>query len=271
MTTVVVGQDTDPPLHKSFVSGEAIVFSTPRPEGTGVNQDAVDLFERTHTAGVIAVADGVGGAAHGAKASHAAISAVRKKLRGASDAQSMRTAILNGIEYANRQVKIIGSGAATTIAVLQINGARVRPYHVGDSGVLIVSQRGSLKYNTIDHGPVGYALEAGILDEHEAMHHQERHVISNYVGSDAMRIELGATLTLGVRDTALLATDGLFDNLFLSEIVEIIRKGPLMEAAENLITQSRNRMHHESPKEPGKPDDLTFVLYRRRQHLRPVA
>ena len=79
-----------------------------------------------------------------------------------------------------------------------------------------------------------------------------------------MRIELGATVTLAQRDTIVVASDGLSDNLHLDEIVGVVRKGPLGQAVDALATLGRKRM--ETPEEgaPSKPDDLTLVALRRR-------
>jgi PPM family protein phosphatase len=74
---------------------------------------------------------------------------------------------------------------------------------------------------------------------------------------------VGPVLQLAVRDTVLLATDGLFDNLFVDEIVETICSGPLAAAADRLIERVRVRMHGEAAADkPCKPDDLTVVLFR---------
>ena len=78
-----------------------------------------------------------------------------------------------------------------------------------------------------------------------------------------MRIEFGSPLELASRDTALLASDGLFDNLNPSEVVEIVRAGPLDRAASELAGRATERMHDPAPHHPSKPDDLTFILYRR--------
>ena len=45
-----------------------------------------------------------------------------------------------------------------------------------------------------------------------------------------MWLEKQEGIELAARDTVLLGTDGLWDNLFLSEIVELIRAGELIEA-----------------------------------------
>ncbi len=150
-----------------------------------------------------------------------------------------------------------------SFAAIELNEHTARPYHVGDSVIIIVGQRGRLKLQTVAHSPVGFAVEAGLLDPDEALHHHERHFILNSVGSAEMRIELGAPIALARRDTVLLASDGLTDNLRLDEIIATIRKGPLDQAARKLAALARERMTTSRSGLPSKPDDLTILLYRR--------
>ena len=79
------------------------------------------------------------------------------------------------------------------------------------------------------------------------MHHDDRHLVSNMVGSSDMRIEVGSPILLASRDTALLATDGLFDNVHPDEIVEIVRAGPLERAAAALAGLAAKRMTEPTP------------------------
>ncbi|MFQ5790919.1 MAG: PP2C family protein-serine/threonine phosphatase, partial [Acidobacteriota bacterium] len=120
---------------------------------------------------------------------------------------------------------------------------------------------------SIPHSPVGYGVESGFLDEKEAMYHQERHVVSNVIGAPGMRIEVGPTIEMARRDTLLLATDGLFDNLHTDEIVGLIRKGGLARAIKALAESSSDRMRNGGDDMPSKPDDLTCILFR----LAPAA
>jgi serine/threonine protein phosphatase PrpC len=105
-------------------------------------------------------------------------------------------------------------------------------------------------------------LEAGWISDDDALHHEERHLVSNMVGSPQMRIDVGPMVTLRPRDTLLVATDGLFDNAGLSEIIELIRKGPLTGAGESLAGSCHCRMLQPQQGEPSKPDDLSLVLFR---------
>jgi serine/threonine protein phosphatase PrpC len=107
-----------------------------------------------------------------------------------------------------------------------------------------------------------------MLDESEALHHDDRHLVSNVIGDTHMRIEIGSPLRLAARDTVLLATDGLFDNVRADEIVEATRCGPLAQVAHSLAQHGLQRMLEPSVGHPSKPDDLTYLLYRPRSGAR---
>ncbi len=73
-------------------------------------------------------------------------------------------------------------------------------------------------------------------------------------------MSIGTAIAMQARDTLLIATDGLFDNLHKDEIIQIIRKGPLQDSAERLRQQATRRMLDKV--NPYKPDDLSFILFR---------
>jgi PPM family protein phosphatase len=251
-----------------FAGGTAAVFTTRSPGKSTPNEDVAALLPVTSEAGVLAVADGVGGHAGGERASRLAIETIRQRLLdsvaspASGEADQLRGTILDGIEAANRVVLDLGTGAATTLALIEIQGRTVRPYHVGDSVILLTGQRGKLKMQTIAHSPVGYAVEAGLMNEADAMHHEDRHVISNVIGSNQMRIEIGPPIEMAPRDTLVIASDGLVDNLLPDEIVEFVRSGPLLESLSTMITEAQRRMSAKSDQAPSKPDDLTVIAYR---------
>jgi serine/threonine protein phosphatase PrpC len=77
-----------------------------------------------------------------------------------------------------------------------------------------------------------------------------------------MRIEIGPSIEMASRDTLVIASDGLVDNLLPSEIVEFVRSGPLDEAVGDLVAEARRRMTEKNGDAPSKPDDLTVIAYR---------
>lgn len=261
---LIGGTDMETPATLRFAGGVLSYFTHRAPDKTGGNQDALGLIPWGDAGGVLVVCDGLGGLPAGAQASLLAVQCLAECISEtpAGNGGGLREAILDGIEHANRAIGALGLGAATTLALIEIQGRSARAYHVGDSMILVTGQRGRIKLQTVSHSPVGYAVEAGFLDAAEAMHHEERHLISNMLGSPAMRIEMGTPIELSPRDTLLLASDGLFDNLHLPEIVERMRCGPINAGAKRLWAESLERMHSPASDLPSKPDDLSFILYR---------
>lgn len=241
----------------------AFIFSRKSPAKESANEDSVMILSCNKNIGVLAITDGMGGLPGGAQASAEALKQLQKRVAAScNESGDLREAILNGVELANQSIINFSTGSATTLVVAEINGSTIRPYHVGDSVLLIVGQRGKIKLQTVAHSPVGYAVEAGVINEQEAMFHHERHLVSNFLGTKEMRIEIGSPIELAPKDTLLLASDGLFDNLTLAEITEVIRKGHLADAANNLISNCEYRMLNKIENLPSKPDDMSFILYR---------
>jgi serine/threonine protein phosphatase PrpC len=148
--------------------------------------------------------------------------------------------------------------------VVQLENGEARPYHVGDSQILMVGGRGKVKLLTTSHSPVGYAVQAGMLEEHEAIDHEERHLVSNYLGSAEMHVEMGSGRRLSDRDGLLVASDGVLDNLLLDELVGLLKSGPAEKAAAKIAELASERMREPRDGKPHKPDDLTLVVFSRR-------
>ncbi|WP_405239891.1 PP2C family protein-serine/threonine phosphatase [Lentisalinibacter orientalis] len=259
-----VEEDSGEILTAQAAGGEAVAYCRRSPDKETGNEDTLAVIPLAGDTVVLAVADGAGGLPAGQRASRTAIRTVIESLKAVSDpAVMLRTAILNAMEEANAAVMALANGSATTLTVVSVEGRLVRPYHVGDSAALVTGQRGRLKMQTIAHTPVAFAVEAGFLDEVEALYHAERNLVFNFLGTADMRIEVGAELELAPRDTLLLASDGLTDNLHLAEIVEIARKGPAAETLAQLADYARERMLTPEAPTPSKPDDLSIILFRK--------
>lgn len=244
--------------------GSLFAYSRPAPEKSTDNEDSVAAIPFGPDAAVLVVADGAGGLPAGRKASQTAVHSLRDSLQVAmQETMLLRTAILNGIEAANEAVLQLANGSATTLTVVTIEGLLLRTYQVGDSEALVVGQRGRIKSQTMAHSPTGFAVEAGYLDRRAALHHEERHLVSNFIGTSDMRMDIGAEIHLDPRDTVLLATDGLTDNVHIHEITELVRKGQLSESIDAMINLASRRMTVETMHQPSKPDDLSVILFRK--------
>ncbi|MCK5941865.1 MAG: serine/threonine-protein phosphatase [Planctomycetes bacterium] len=226
-------------------------------------EDAAGVLGWRDGAVAMVVADGVGGIPGGADAARQVVTAVAAAWDGsASDGNELRATTMAAIEGANRALLERPGGAATTVLCALVAGGELRTCHAGDSELLVVGQRGRIKHRTVSHSPVGYAVEAGLLDASEGMVHEDRHLLSNCVGMAGMRVEVASSIRLAPRDTVVLASDGLWDNLRLEEVVELVRKGPLIGAARQLAAACEARMQAAGDDRVGKPDDLSILLYR---------
>lgn len=247
----------------AWSAGRLCAFSRRCP-GADHNEDSAAIFDCGQGRAVLAVADGAGGMPGGEQASRTAIKRLGQALKKAlENGGNMRTGVLDGFDAANKAVLELGIGAATTLSVVEIDNGELRTYHAGDSMTLVTGLRGKCKLLTVPHSPVGYAVEAGLINADEAMVHEDRHIVSNLVGTNEMRLEVGPTLKMNPYDTLVLGSDGLFDNLHIDEIIQTIRAGKLPDAASKLAQATSARMVAAPEKEPtGKPDDLSFVVFR---------
>ena len=243
-------------------TGSVMVYSTPAPDKQSANEDAAAIISVAPDSCVLILADGVGGQQAGDEAARLAVESITGAIRDNAADQSLRDSILDGIEEANSRIIAMGKGAATTLVVAEIQQQQLRTYYVGDSLILLTGQRGRLKFQNISHSPVGYALESGLIDEEEAIHHEERNLVSNVLGTAEMSIEVGPVLEIAPRDTLVLSSDSLPDNLYVEEIIESIRAGRLEQVATRLIGMVDQRMRKPEVDHPSHSDDFTFILYR---------
>ncbi|MFK7966147.1 MAG: hypothetical protein AB8C46_19470, partial [Burkholderiaceae bacterium] len=132
----------------------------------------------------------------------------------------------------------------------------------GDSGSLVCGHRGKLKHKALMHCPSAYLELAGEITEQESLTHPQRHLVTNLLGIDDMTIDISEPVKLAPLDTVLLASDGVLDNANTSDLINLIRIGPLPKASQDLHITMLQTMAGTVPPLPGKPDDLSFILYR---------
>lgn len=228
-----------------------------RPPGRP-GEDAAAVIDCGPDALVLAVADGMGGQRGGAKASKLAVETLRDLVGPESAGVSDVVAA-----YDEAQARTLGKrgAGATTMVVAHIDADGVRLFNVGDSEGILLNQGGRIKARTTAQSPVGYLAAAGALTPDEALLHDYRHLLSSAIGIDAMRLEVCPRAKASRRDTLVMGSDGMFDNVFEHEILEVIRTRDLDKAATELAALVAQRMVPGAGP-PSKPDDMSFVLFR---------
>jgi serine/threonine protein phosphatase PrpC len=247
-----------------FLDGEIGFFTHKSPYKESVNEDCLGFIELDDHCGVMAVADGIGGQRSGYMASKIAIETIvteLDKFKG-NPREELRETLLNAIDTAHAEIKKLGVGAGTTLVVAEMVDNNVRFYNLGDSIGYHLGGKGKLKFKTLEQSPIGYAVESGLLDEQEAMTHEDKNLISHALGLDPMRIDISLPMEVSQRDSVFLASDGVSDNLSSDEISDIFSSGEIKERFDDGLKIAGERM--EQPDDGlGKADDLAMILYRR--------
>ena len=215
-----------------------------------------DAFAVEPELGLFVVADGMGGAQAGERASAIAIETIVQNVRCAAPArtpdillQSIREANRNVIEQAAGNPDYQGMGTTVVAVLLEPPAAHVAS--VGDSRLYL--WRGDrLQRVTSDQTWVNEVGRSLGLTEEQIHSHPFRNVLTMAVGARE-RIEVHShELTLSDGDLLLLCSDGLHGVLNDEELTQALSGGrPLPEAAADLIGRAR---------EHGGPDNITAVL-----------
>ena len=253
------GMDMIYPENLPFFAGELFggtVKSPSKPKGG--NEDAAAIVSLSMTSGVLAVADGVGSSPDGARASRILVSSIVE-----SDETKPAKRVCEAALRAHSALINEGHGNSTTLVAVAVDGTKAKTLHAGDSSSMVIRRTGEIVHRTISHSPVAKAEVEGRIDARTAMFHPYRNVVSRVVGGYyELEIEESEPIPLEDGDTVILASDGLFDNLMVTEVSEIMASASLKEAAQQLWTETGRRMTSPSLNQPSHPDDLTFLLLR---------
>jgi protein phosphatase len=205
------------------------------------------------------LADGMGGARGGARASLLAVDAVERALSRSTHRDA--AALLGAVEEANdlvlaeanRDPNLEGMGT-TIVAALETQENDIAIASVGDSRAYVLHDD-EFRAVTKDQTWVQEVGRGLGLDEESLKTHPMRHVLTMAVGvGSAVRI-LYYAVELEEGDLLLLTTDGLHGVVADSEIKRILKNGSpsLQTKCEHLMAAAH---------EAGSPDNVTLMLLR---------
>jgi len=220
-----------------------------------------DFFRIVPELGLYLLADGMGGARGGERASHMAVETVAEIL--AASPHRDASALLAAVEEANHRVlheasidpRFEGMGT-TLVAALETQENDIAIASVGDSRAWL-AEDGNLRAITEDQTWVQEVGRTLGLDEQSLKTHPMRHVLTMAVGvGTTIKIRYYA-VTLKRGSVMMLSSDGLHGVVPETEIARILNAGDetFAEMCEALIAAAHTL---------GSPDNVTVLLIRRK-------
>jgi serine/threonine protein phosphatase PrpC len=210
---------------------------------------------------VFVVADGMGGALGGARASKLTVEAIenlwKSKPPHAEDKEAIRQWLVEAVSAANRSVfhvaeqdaSVRGMGTTVVVAVQSVDNY-MQIAHVGDSRAYLI-RNGKPVLLTQDHSVVQEMVRAGRLTEEQARINPYKNLITRCLGHDD-KVEIDQTpVELRANDWIVLCTDGLPTVLRDEQIGEAVENvDEPQRACEELVRQTIDG---------GAPDNVTVV------------
>jgi protein phosphatase len=221
-----------------------------------MNQDSAATTSR-----LLAVADGMGGHAHGEVASAVAVATLLEldeRLRG-TDLQQVdllqelgstigdAAARLTALAQQNPDLR----GTGTTVIAFLVSGLRIGIAHIGDSRAYLLRD-GDLHQLTRDHTMVQAMVDEGRLSEAEAAVHPRRSWLVRTLQEDTAAEPDLFGIDANVGDRFLICSDGVTAVLDDHEIRDVLSAELDPDAAVARLIELAN--------EGGGPDNITCVV-----------
>jgi len=209
--------------------------------------------------GLYLLADGMGGAKAGEKASELAVEAVASTFRETSQRDSQ--VLLRAVETANRKVLELAKsdpkleGMGTTLVAALDTGDELLIASVGDSRAYLLDAA-SFRAITEDQSWVNEVGRPLGLDDDSLRTHPMRNVLTMAIGASSNLVVNYYSIAWKPGSVALLSSDGLHGVIRREKLEEIVR------AADSSL-ETKCRRFIEAAREAGAPDNVTAVLLRR--------
>lgn len=255
-------------------SGGPAMFAVGMGSSVGMQRDHNEdaLFSATTTLvtesahfpfGLYIVADGMGGHAHGEKASDVAIRAMSNHVLSnlvpllletpAGDFQISEEDIMNdGIRSAHNAIIEYASGGGSTLTGVLLQGDQMTIAHIGDSRAYEILPNGEMKQLTTDHSLVKRLEDLGQITSDEAAIHPQRNVLYRALGQvESIDAELISSST-PKSGHLIICSDGLWGLVSDEAIAETVSSADSPQQACNRLVEAANTA--------GGPDNISVII-----------
>jgi protein phosphatase len=206
------------------------------------NQDSIHFPNGEYPVGrglLFAIADGMGGYAHGGMASALALESFSSVLASHNGNSIIRT-MQRGVEAANIQVyqkarKLDVGRMGTTLTAAYVLGDMLYLAHVGDSRAYLIRD-GQAICLTDDHTAVGDMVRSKLISSDKIRTHAQRSVLTRSVGLDLFVQPDIIQQKLREGDRLILCSDGVWSVIEDEEFAHVASRSPSVnEVSRNLI------------------------------------
>lgn len=214
---------------------------------------------------MLAVSDGMGGAAAGEVASSTALTCLRDHMlahverMGSASIEELVELVEQGVQQANQQIFEAAQanksqkGMGATITALFLRKDTAYLFQIGDSRAYLL-RTGNLVRITRDQSFVGHLVEMGTITEEQAARHPQRNVILQALGSnEKLKVDI-SFIPLCAGDFLLLCTDGLYSEIPARELEKSVTTSVGKEGQEALLLGLV-----EQAKAAGGHDNITVI------------
>jgi PPM family protein phosphatase len=223
--------------------------------GSPAIEDAVRRLRVGPKGVLLAVSDGMGGAAAGEVASAIVIESMLQNLDRRSE-DDILAALTTAVERANGDVwraaqSEARQGMGATLVAAVVDETQVHVVWVGDSRLYLVRD-GRIHQVTKDHSYVQMLVDAGALTPDSARRSPYRNIVLQAMGTKPdVRVAL-ARVELRQGDRFVLCSDGITDKLEDPEILEIVEAGASVAASSARLVALANEL--------GGDDNITVIV-----------
>ena len=217
-----------------------------------MNQDRVGEWSTPHAL-LMAVADGLGGHAHGEVAAQLAVDFLGHAFGREAQPKLAQPDGFLARTMAAAHVAILREAEArgmrevprTVLVACLIQDGIAYWAHIGDSRLYLV-RKGRVHARTRDHSLVQQLVDAGRIREEAAASHPDRNRLLQCLGGLQTPHVDAASDRLEKDDILLLCSDGLWGPLTQRQIVNALVTRPLEPAIESLLELAEARAGHEA-------------------------
>lgn len=194
------------------------------------NEDSIQVIEKPGRV-VFLLADGLGGHGKGDYASQFVLAYIKACI-DSNEQIEMQECICQSQNALLEKQKELNAGKSmkTTLTVLDLQGNRVKWYHVGDSRVYFF-RKGKFMQRTLDHSVPQMLCNTKRIKETDIRHHVDRSKLLRVMGTpwETPKFSQSEWIEIKPKDAFMLCSDGFWELIEEKQMSKMLKKSKTCE------------------------------------------